>query len=212
MLDEFLSALEKADAEDYIGFTRHLCELYLRDHPDHGPTLLRYASQLISLSQYSAAREALDRAEAVLPQKRLNWVFLRRGWLLKAEGDFTGAEAMFLRAHELDPVDATHLIYAGMAAFDRGDIDRAIVFARRAVACSEGCIDEAWFNLGGYLLSKKEFHEAMECYRRALAIDPDYKLAKERLADVQKILEHQRDYIMREISAELHAQKPEESR
>lgn len=115
-------------------------------------------------------------------------VVAQRGHLLEARGDFLGAEQLFMQAHQLDPDDATCLIYAGSVAFRRGDIGRAEALARQATECSDGCIDEAWFNLGGYLLSAKRYSEAADCYRRALDIDPNYDIARERLSDVGLIL------------------------
>ena len=182
-------AIWSADRKDQIGYTRHLCELYLQDHPDHVPTLIRYACNLISLAQYSAAEAALDHALAIVPQKWLHLVLAQRGHLVEAQGDFHRAGEIFMEAHKLDPDDATYLIYAGSVAFRRGDIGRAEALARQATACSEGCIDEAWFNLGGYLLSTKRYREAVECYHRALAIDPEYKIAQARLNDVELILQ-----------------------
>lgn len=181
-------AMCSADEGDKIGYARHLCERYLQDHPDHVPTLIRYASNLISLAQYSAAQAALDRAQLIVPKERLHLVIARRGHLLGAQGDFLGAEELFMQAHELEPDDATYLIYAGSVAFRRGDIGRAQALARQATGCANGCIDEAWFNLGGYLLSAKRYCEAADCYRRALDIDPDYDIARDRLNDVELIL------------------------
>jgi tetratricopeptide (TPR) repeat protein len=180
--------MQLADERDQVGYTRHLCERYLENHPDHVPTLIRYACNLIALAQYSAAQAALDHAQPIAPKERLHLVIAQRGHLLQAQGDFLGAEELFMQAHELDPNDATYLIYAGSVAFRRGDISRAEALARQATACSDGCIDEAWFNLGGYLLSARRYGEAAECYRRALDIDPDYDIARERLSDVELIL------------------------
>jgi tetratricopeptide (TPR) repeat protein len=143
---------------------------------------------LISLAQYSAAQAALDHAQAIAPKERLHLVIAQRGHLLNAQGDFLGAEKLFMQAHELDPDDATYLIYAGSTAFRRGDISRAEALVRQATRCSDGCIDEAWFNLGGYLLSTKRYCEAADCYRRALEIVPDYDSARARLSDVELIL------------------------
>ena len=182
-------AIRSADQKDQIGYTRHLYDLYLQDHPDHVPTLIRYACNLIPLAQYSAAAAALDHAQAIAPQERLHLVLAQRGHLVEAQGDFLGAEEIFMQAHKLDPDDATYLIYAGSVAFRRGDIGRAEALARQAIECSEGYIDEAWFNLGGYLLSTKRYREAAECYRRALVIDPEYKIAQARLNDVELILQ-----------------------
>lgn len=181
-------AMRSADESDHVGYTRHLCERYLQDHPDHVPTLIRYACNLISLAQYSAAQAALDHAQPIAPKERLHLVIAQRGHLLEAQGDFLGAEELFMQAHGLDPDDATYLIYAACVAFRRGDIGRAESLARQASGCTDGCIDEAWFNLGGYLLSAKRYSEAADCYRRALDIDPDYDIARERLGDVELIL------------------------
>lgn len=182
-------AIRSAHQSDHIGYTRHLCERYLKDHPDHVPTLIRYASNLISLAQYSAAQAALDHAQPIVPQERLHLVIAQRGHLAKAQGDFLGAEELFMQAHELDPDDATPLIYAASVAFRRGDIGRAESLARQATGCTDGCIDEAWYNLGGYLLSAKRYSEAADCYRRALDMDPDYEIARKRLVDVELILQ-----------------------
>jgi len=58
---------------------------------------------------------------------------------------------------------------------------------RRALQCPEGCLDEAYFNLGGYLLRQGNYEEARDCYLKALEIDPEYTLAIKRLADVERI-------------------------
>jgi tetratricopeptide (TPR) repeat protein len=185
------AAIASADEKDQIGYTRHLCELYLKDHPDHVPTLIRYACNLISMAQFSAAETALDHAQPLTPKERLHLVLAQRGHLLEAKGDFLGAEDLFMQAHKLNPDDATYLIYAGSVAFRRGDIDRAQKLAGQATDCSKGCIDEAWFNLGGYLLSAKRYRDAADCYRKALEIDPDYGIAQDRLEDVELILHHE---------------------
>jgi tetratricopeptide (TPR) repeat protein len=186
--DSVYQKLKSAHQKDQIGYARHLCELYLTEHPDDVWTLVRYACNLISLAQYAAAQAALDRAQPIAPKERLHLVIAQRGHLLEAQGNFVGAEELFMQAHDLDPDDATYLIYAGSTAFRRGDIDRAEALARQATRCSDGSIEEAWFNLGGYLLSAQRYPEAAECYRRAIAIDQEYYHARTRLIDVELIL------------------------
>lgn len=186
-----LSAVAAADEKGQIGYTRYLCERFLEDHPDHGPTLIRYASSLISLAQYDAAEAALDLAQSKVPAKYLHLVLAQRGHLLEAKGDFPNAERLFMEAHRLDPIDANYLIYAAAVAFRRGDIDSAQKLASQATDCTDGCIDEAWFNLGGHFLSDKRYRDAADCYRKALEIDPDYQIARERLEDVELIIAHE---------------------
>ena len=56
---------------------------------------------------------------------------------------------------------------------------------RKAVACTRGCIDEAYLNLGLILRARERFAEAAECFREALRRDPDYRAARRALRDVE---------------------------
>lgn len=188
--ESLYQAIAIADEKEQIAYCRHLCEQYLKTNPDHGPTLIRYADNLTSLAQYAEAQAALDHAQQIVSNDRLHFVLWQRGHLLQAQGDFIGAENLFMQAHELIPDDASSLIFAGSVAFRRGEIERAIHLARKATECSEGCVDEAWFNLGGYLLSTKRYHEAVDCYQMALKINPEYQMAKDRLTDIELIFQN----------------------
>ena len=190
MLQELREKMFAADDADEVGYTRYLCELVLEMRPRSWRILFLHARNLIPLGQYDEAARALDRAEEKVPPERLYLIHGIRGHLAKEKGLFTEAESHYLQASALQPGDATWFIYAGIVASASGNVARAEEFARRAVACPEGCIDEAWFNLGGYLLAQKRYPEAKECYHRALEIDPDYTEAWTRLADVNKILRH----------------------
>ena len=185
-----LSAIRAADERDQIGYTRYLCERFLMSNPDYVPMLNVYARNLISLAQYDAAEAALAHAKSKVSARYLHLVLAQEGHLLEAKGDFLNAERLFMEAHHLDPQDATYLVYAGSVAFRRGDVVRAQKLVSQATDCKEGCVDEAWFNLGGYLLSEKRYDDAADCYRKALEIDPDYQLAKERLEDLELIMAH----------------------
>ena len=188
--------LREAEESGHVAYTRHLCETILEDNPDHGPTLIRYACALIEFALYDEAGAVLDQAEAVIPAERRHLVLAQRGHQLERMGDYSGSEEFHLKAHELDPDDATYLIYAGSVASRRGDIARAETLARKAISCSKGCIDEAYFNLGGCLLAQKRYEEARDCYLRAIEIDPDYSIAKKRLADVERVIKNQGEQVV----------------
>ncbi|MEM7386444.1 MAG: hypothetical protein AAF514_16000, partial [Verrucomicrobiota bacterium] len=145
---KLLDELTEADEAEQTAYTRHLCEAVLDKWPDHGPTLIRYACALIELALYDRAASVLDHAEAVVPEERKHLVLAQRGHRLEHMGDFSGAEQQHLKAHAHDPDDATYLIYAGSVAFRRGDVHRAEQLARQALQCSDGCLEEAHFNLG----------------------------------------------------------------
>ena len=182
--------LRDADDSDLIGLSRYLCEKILETDPNNARILTNYARQEISLGQYDAAAKALDLAEKHVPPDKLKFVFSQRGHLFENMGQFAEAETWFIIAHDLDPADATFLIFAGSAAFKAGDIEKAEKYARKAILCEKGCMDEAYFNLGGYLLSQRRYSEAKQCYLKALEIDSEYKLAKERLEDVERIIKY----------------------
>jgi len=188
---DLLDDLSMADEAGHVALTRHLCEQVLAHDPTDGPTLIRYAECLIDLSLYEDAAAVIDRAQQVVPREWLQLVLAQRGHLLQSMGDHANAEESFVSAHKHDPNDATYLIYAGSAAFARGDISAAESYARKALECTEGCIDEAYFNLGGYLLAQKKYDEARSCYIRAIEIHPEYKIAKRRLDDLDRLIKIQ---------------------
>lgn len=82
----------------------------------------------------------------------------------------------------------TYLIFAASAALNGGNIKRAEELNAQATQCAEGEIDEAYCNLGGIYIIEKRYEEALQCYRRALEIDPDYARARNCIEDIELIL------------------------
>lgn len=181
-----LSLLDEAEDARHIFLARHLCERILEGNPDHGPTLNRYADCLNGLSLYDQSAAVVDHAEKIVPKNWLHLVFIQRGHRLKNMGDYAGAETQYLVAHDMAPGEA-YLIFAASAAFCRGDIQRAEELARKATECPEGCIDEAYSNLGGYLLAQQRYEEARDCHLKALEITPDYRPAIRKIAELELI-------------------------
>lgn len=188
MTENLKAQCEEADKLKLHGLSRELTLRLLEVRPDDYRLLLDLIEHELTFCRYQEAKTALDRAEKVCPPKAMKWLLARKGRLSEALGDRERAEQHYLAAHELDPDNATYLIYAGSLAFKTGETDRAIEFATRATQCPKGCIDEAYFNLGGYLLAMRRYSEARDCYLRALEIDPNYGIAQTRLEDVSRIL------------------------
>ena len=132
--------LRDADEKDLIGLSRYLCEKILESDSDNARILVNYARQEISLGQYEAAAQALDRAEQLAPPDKLKFVLSQKAHLNENMGRLKEAEALFIKAHKLDPSDATYLIFAASAAFRAGEVKRAEELARKATLCEEGCI------------------------------------------------------------------------
>ncbi|MFT5105947.1 MAG: tetratricopeptide (TPR) repeat protein [Verrucomicrobiales bacterium] len=164
-----IARLHEANCADRVALTRYICELVLEDNPDNVTTLVVYAINLNALSLYAESEATLDRAEPLTSNKMLPKIISERGHTEQKRGTLAAAEALYLRAHQLDPDDADCLSAAASAAFHIGDLERAEEARRR-----EGCLDDAYFNL--------------DCYRRALEIDSHYSVAKHNLDDTESVL------------------------
>jgi len=188
MTDKLKALCDKAGKLNLHGLSRELTQRQIEVHPDDYRLLLDLVTHELTFCRYQEAQAAIDHAEHVCPPKAMKWVLALRGHLSEGLGDFEAAIRHHLAAHELDPDEATFLIFAGSVAFKAGDTDRAIELATRATQCPKGCIDEAYYNLGGYLLAMRRYSEARDCYDRALEIDPTYAITRTRLEDVLRIL------------------------
>lgn len=182
--------IRQVDDEGMVVQTRELCEAYLRDFPEDGVIWLTLAENLRLLHLYEESWAALDRAEHLAGDspKKKRLVMLHRGYLFTDRGEHLRAEECFMEAHALCPDDAGNLIFAGVAAMRRGDLPRAQELLAKATLCKEGDIDEAYFNLGGVFLALRRYGDAAECYREALKVDPDHRIYRKRLSDVERLL------------------------
>jgi tetratricopeptide (TPR) repeat protein len=182
--EEIDEALEKGS----LGLCRELCDRFLQDHPNDVSLLCLHGENLVDLAQYEEVERVIEKAERLAPKKTVQWVLRKRGYLYETMGNFERAIEVYLRAHFLNPLEAAHLIFAASATYRSGDVSKAIDLAARATKCTEGPIYEAYYNWGGYLLVQRRYQEALDCFRRALEIDPDYEIAKQRLNDIESIL------------------------
>jgi tetratricopeptide (TPR) repeat protein len=165
-----------------------LCRKHLRKFPKHGIAWLYYGMAQIDLHRYAAAEKAIRRALSLCPQNSLAIANMRMGHLFNVRGEYIEAARWYRKAVKLKPHDATYHIFLADNAFKFGFLKEAEKHFRTALKCSEGAVDEAYFNLGGILLGRRDYHGAIECYKEALKIDPKYKIAKERLNDAELAL------------------------
>ncbi|MBS0659030.1 MAG: tetratricopeptide repeat protein [Verrucomicrobia bacterium] len=187
-IDALVQEAFGAEAAGHIGYARCLAEHVLRDHPHHPQALSILVLTQTAFCQYAEALAAIDHLEAHMKASDRPKILLLRGQLLTRQGRHEAAVTTYLESHGQQPDDATPLVFAASAAFDDGNLDLAQTLAARATECPEGELDEAWHNLGGYLLSARHYEEAAECYRRALEIDPGNVFALRRQQDVELIL------------------------
>jgi transcriptional activator of cad operon len=193
-LNEYLHAEEhinNGSADDYDAAEMHLRAALLLD-PKFAEAWAWLAMETIwkfdgrapgptpeaCVSAHTAASRALELNPALALTHRAKGIVLR-----SCDRDFTGAEAEFNRALELQPDDSLVLMSLARLAVDMRRPDRAIELARRATVADPL---NAWtFSaLCGDTLDVGHSAEAEVACRRAVAIDPSAALIHSLLAIV----------------------------
>ena len=152
-----------------------------------------YSLALYRVERFKDAKKAVLQAIELLDetnkQIRTSWLYHRLGHIYEDAGDFSKAMKWYEKAHFLNPQEATFLIYQGIMRLRKEKFADAADLFERATKCDKGCIDEAFYNLGVAHLIRRNYAKAKSCFEKALEIDPKYKLAKQQLKDVNKVLE-----------------------
>ena len=78
-------------------------------------------------------------------------------------------------------IEQEGLFQDGLQLMEAGEWEKAEQAFRTAIAMGD-CLPQPWGNLGISLMMQERYDEAEAALRRALVIDPRYKLAKENLA------------------------------
>lgn len=164
---------------------------YLDDFPDSKGAWSMISDSLYRLSKMNEAKKALLKTINLRSDsgEHLGWLLCRMGNIYKDSGNFRKAIEWFKKAHDEIPQEATFLIYIGVTFLRIGKCDEAAESLAKAALCKEGCIDEAFYNLGVVRMAQERYEEASLCFDKALKIDPKYKEAKQALKDMKKVLE-----------------------
>jgi len=186
-------AIRRFDLQDMPSCERTLAKRYVANFPERGAGWLCYGVSLCEVSRYTEALAALRRAARLCPPNKLHLVQSHFGHLYQRKGNYRCAENWFRKAIASCPQDAGAYIYLGGLFALEGRLREAEAIHRRATRCEDGCIDEAFFNLGLVLRAQERYPEAVSCFQRALEIDPKYKPAKKALSDVVHVIELNRN-------------------
>ena len=182
--------LRGAAARGQPALTIELARRYLGEVPDDPLALSHLAAALRDLARYDEARDAYERLLTVFPPDAHAVVWRQLGQLEEARSDLAAAEGWYRRAVDARPLDATAYIFLGSMLAKAGRLAEAEHWHRRATECVDGCLDEAYLNLGFVLRARGEYLEALECFREAIRRDPDDPDAQEALVDVEQVLFH----------------------
>jgi len=135
--------IQGAYDQEMIVLVIELSRLYLDKYPKHGMAWQLYGTALFRTGRYAEAKNALQQAIAHFPQQYLDVPYVSLGNIYEEQCDYGQAEIWYKKACDLVPDDAIYWIFLGVNYCKMGDIAQAENCARRAIACHEGCIDEA---------------------------------------------------------------------
>ena len=151
-----------------------------------------YGLALYKTDRLKAAKKALQKAIELLDDtnkaERLSWLFCRMGHIYESSGNLRIALEWHEKVHLANPKEATFLIFQGRVFLRKERFDEASKIFQKATKCKEGCIDEAFYNLGVTYLIQRNYRKAKLYFQKAKKIDPKYKEAKQQLKDVNNLL------------------------
>jgi Tfp pilus assembly protein PilF len=109
------------------------------------------------------------------------------GWTYSFQGRLDDAIAECRQAIEVDPDFGNPYNDIGAYLLEQGNADQAIPWLERALTARRyTSYHFPWFNLGRARVAREELNRAMQCFERALELDPGYHVAREALQMVRR--------------------------
>lgn len=153
---------------------KQLCEAFATE----GWAWARYGDALSQLYRAKEAEAALLKAVKLYEpgKRRLPLALLGHHYELVLRP--AKARQAYLQAIADAPNHAHAYTFLGSLEWQLGNVKIAEQLLRRATKCTDGVIDEPWYNLAALMASCGRIAEAKRAVTRALKIDPEFKIAK----------------------------------
>lgn len=154
----------------------------IRLDPDFAPAYVGLADAFFLRSEYGGlsrtemtaqATPLLDRALAL--DDRLAPAYTTMGVVRARNADFSGAEAAFRRAIEIDPNNSTAFHWYGDVLLIKSQPEKALPLLRRALEL-DPLSPAVLATLGQILEALGQFKDALKQYRKIIEIEPDSPL------------------------------------
>jgi Tfp pilus assembly protein PilF len=108
------------------------------------------------------------------------------GWTYSFQGHLEDAIAQCHKAIDVDPEFGNPYNDIGAYLIEQQKLDDAILWLQRALqAARYDSYHFPWFNLGRVYVAKEYYGQAIECFRQALSIEPDYTPASQAMQAVR---------------------------
>ena len=152
-----------------------LCRVLMQIRPQDAQLLFLLGMVLHQGGRDEEAVEWLSLAAQYQPQSAR--IFSGLGCAYQKLQDHSRAAAAFEKAKRLEPQSAATDYNLGNTCYQLGQIEQAATLFRSAVE-KDPRDSASWNNLGKCLTELNRLEESIEAYNRALAIAPDYALAR----------------------------------
>ena len=183
-----LQQLVDAFERDLPALTIEIGRLYLAEFPDEPIALTMIGQAYCSVARFEEATSAYERALTTCAPERRARLLSLLGDVHQAKSDTSAAELFYRRASLESPDDASALIYWGGMLAKNGRLEEGEAILRRAIACTDGCLDEAYLNLGFVLRARGEYLQALDAFREAFRIDSTDQDSLDAILDMESVL------------------------
>jgi tetratricopeptide (TPR) repeat protein len=183
-----LSDIREAYCDRLPALAVELAKVFLGRYPTSATARVFMGMALRDMRRFDEARWAFDDGLMLYPDEDPAWIYIQIARFHEMRLDYLEAEYWYRKAIEAEPRDAGHRIFLGGMLARLGRLDEAEAEHRDATGCIDGAVDEAYLNLGLVLRAQERYVEAFDCFRRAIALDPNYKAAKRALKDVKRVI------------------------
>ena len=176
-----LDAGMREHAEGRLEAAREAYQRALAAAPDHPEAWFLMGTALLQLGQPQEAAAGLERAARVLRNHPGVQGNLAQAYFVLRR--FDDAYRAFSRASRLDPAQVTFQIGAANSVAMQGRLGDAESLLR-GIAARHSRQALPWFNLGNVLRDQQRLPEALDCYARALEVEPGRPDARNNLGSV----------------------------
>lgn len=186
--DEWIHAILEADG--LPAYQLLMSRTMIKEYPDCYNAYIQYAWILGDLSRFKEAHDALETAMKYCPDDEMGYVYFSIGCWYELKGDYSNAIVWFKKAIELESKNANFYNSTGDVLYQQENFDEAKYYYERAAYCTEGNVEEAYYNLGLVLRSEEKFQEASKYFEMSLELNPDIKGIRIALSDLQKVIKY----------------------